>query len=153
MKLNFKNMNEGVKLLFISLVLVIIFITMYGITYLIKNKETKKTTKEYQNEILAGQIWSQKEDKYLVLIENDNNEKLLENIDIISKYAKEHQVGYYYVRLNSIFNKSILGTDSIHAKGENFKIKSSTLLVLKNKEVINSTNNLQELNKYLETIK
>ena len=92
------------------------------------DKETKYTNiKEEANDILATDILKQAEEKYYVLIINDNKK------DIYNLYTRNISEGLYNVDLNNALNKSIVGQELVVSPDpREIKINDSTLFVVEN---------------------
>ncbi len=114
--------NEMSKLIILILVVALVFALFYVITLFVTKKDTdlpKKTDDDeevviqYQN-ILAGNIFSQKDDEYYVLVyfKNDNNVDLYKSYLSYYKSSVEDAIPYYYVDMADAFNSSFIADKS-----------------------------------------
>lgn len=151
--------NEVLKLLKLVLIVSLIAVIFYVITSFVNKKETKEnpeipTTIQYDY-ILVGNILTQPNNEYYVLVETSNDD----NVKIYEAYLSNYKsmpdsLRAYYVNLNDPFNSKFLKDES------NFKIKTineisfkeTTLLLIKDSKIKktyegkdNITNKLKEL--------
>ena len=145
------NGNYDLKtiLKFIIIVL-IIAIAFYFITILGSKKETSpKTTSEeaiiQYEEIIIGNMFEQKEEEYYVLLKKADDPYISYYETNITNYkSKDDALKVYTVDLSSAFNKKYI-SDTNNIEKDNFKINSTVLLKIKNKEIVESYENNTEI--------
>lgn len=130
-------------LIFISIIMIIIII-FYGLTTILtKNKKLSTDKKEIEetviqyDEIVVGEIFSQKETEYYVLATFKNDSQLSNYNSIVSEYSeKKNSQKIYSINLNSGFNKKFVSSSS-QFDGNYPIFKESTLLKISNKKILN----------------
>lgn len=144
------NGNYDLKtiLKFIIIVL-IIAIAFYFITILVSKKETStKTTSEeaviQYEEIIIGNMFEQKEEYYVLLKKADDPYLSYYETNITNYKSKDDALKVYTVDLSSAFNKKYI-SDTNNIEKDNFKINSTVLLKIKNKEIVESYENNTEI--------
>lgn len=135
---NFDNDNDAKKVIKCVVIVLAIFAVMYLLTVLILKKSStdyitskNESTSIQYSEILAGTSFSKKDDEYLVLFYDmdEDSESIYSNL--ISDYeAKEEHLPIYYVNLSSALNKSVIADESNKdaTSIEELKISGATLI-------------------------
>lgn len=137
--LNSTMYNDDIKKVIKCIVgVIIVFLVMYLLTLLIlKDASTDyitqddETTAIQYTEILAGTSFSKKENEYLVLFYNVEEDENSVYGDLISDYqSKEDKIPIYYVDLSNAMNKSVVSDESNDSASsvEELKIKEPTLI-------------------------
>ena len=134
--------DELGKLIKLVIIVTIIVLLFYGITYLVnKEKDTTdtpvKTEIQYDN-ILIGNILTQPNDEYYVMIydDNDYNSKVYEMY--LSMYEdKEDAIRYYTADLTNPLNSSFVSDESNFEIEDisDLKVSTSVLLKIKDKKI------------------
>lgn len=128
----------------VVIVLVVICLVYFFTVYITKHStdSVKKITREdttiQYDEILAGTSFSKKDEEYLVLFYNvdDDNNSIYDEIK--SNYeAKEESLPMYYVNLDNSLNKSCISKDSNKeaTTAEELKINEATLIKFTNNKI------------------
>ena len=146
----FSSDNEMAKLILLIVIVAIAFAIFYVITlFVVKKDENKTTTQEETTEatiqyqkILVGNILSQKEDEYYVLIYKNDDKYVEAYKNNLTYYAmtKEDSVPYYFVELDNSLNKSFI-TEKSKLNVENAKdlrFSQTTLLRIKEGKIIST---------------
>lgn len=137
-----KNENEIVKLIKIVIIISLIFLAFYALTAFI-NKEEKEVTPDKKNEIqydeiLIGNILTQPNDEYYVLI-YDNEDLNLGLYDVYkTKYEKmDGALRFYEAVINNPLNSRYVGEENNFKITDikDFRVKETTLLQIKNKKI------------------
>ncbi len=133
------DMSKAIKCI---LVVVILFVFMYGITVLIlKNspyeytKEDVETSIQY-DEILAGTSFQKKDSEYFVLFYHTDGDN--QYMNLLSDYqAKEEHLPIYYVDLDNKMNHSVISEESNSeaSNASELKIKDATLIKFKDGKI------------------
>lgn len=140
-----KNDNELFKLIRTLLIILVLFLLLYGLTYFITNKKEDNTNKEEEvtsiqySKIEIGTMLKQKRDVYYVLLAKTTDENKYSLYEAYSNayYNEEENKKMYMVDLDSAFNesfisdKSNLDVDSI----SDFKVSQATLLKIENGKI------------------
>lgn len=144
----FSSDNEMAKLILLIIIVAIAFAIFYVITLFVVKKDESTTDTEKNIEvtiqyekILVGNILSQSNDEYYVLVYTDDDQY----VDLYKNYLmyyeqNEEAVPYYYAELDNIFNKDFIA-DKSHLKVEDakqFKFSQTTLLRIKDGKVIST---------------
>ena len=137
-KASYENTNEFEKLIKLILVVTIIFLVFYAITYLVNRKteenETSTGAKIQYDNILIGDLLTQPNDEYYVMIYDSNDyNKVLYQTYVNMYKGMEDSIRVYTADIENPFNKNFVGEKA------NFKIKdisdlkvtTSTLLKIK----------------------
>ena len=141
----FDNGNEVAKLVKLVIVVTVIFVIFYGITVLVNKKEENKGNNSGQtvsiqyDEILIGNILTQPNDEYYVMIyDTDNYDNVVYDSYLQLYKKKEDSLRFYTAQLDNIFNKIFKDDEAnLDVKDiQQLKIKSSTLLRIKNGKII-----------------
>lgn len=132
--------TEYKKLGIIIFIILIVFLGFYLITSLLTkennddifNNELETTEIQY-NEIIVGNMFD-KTGEYYVLLKN-KKDPYLELFETYIESIRKGETKIYTVDLSSAFNKKYIAEESNFDK-ENFKVKDTTLLKLKDGEII-----------------
>lgn len=133
------------------------FIVVFALTFdFISNRKNKKDQEveviEFQNqEILASNSLNKKDEEYLVIyydFEKLENETLA---NYLSDFRSSQEIPIFEVDLSNYFNKNILGEESSFKK-DNLKVKTTSLIKVKNKEIVESTEGLSVVRDYLKKL-
>ena len=140
-KANYED-NEISKLIKLIVIVTIIFLAFYAITYFVNKKdepqeETSTSTIQY-DEILIGNLLTQPNDEYYVMIydDNDYNSKVYEMY--LSMYEdKEDAIRYYTADLTNPLNSSFVSDESNFEIEDisDLKVSTSVLLKIKDKKI------------------
>ena len=143
--------NEMTKLLILILIVAVIFSIFYIITLFVtkKDDDAKQTNDENVSEtvidydkILAGNILSQKNTEYYVLVcfKDDSYVDYYKNYLNYYSMNVEGAVPYYFVDINNTLNSSYVFDTSILnvTDAKKFKFSQTTLLRIKEGKVISS---------------
>lgn len=144
----FSSDNEMTKLLLLIVIVAIAFAIFYVITLFVVKKDEKtsepevtESTIQYEK-ILVSSILTQKSDEYYVLVYRSNDQYLDTYKNYLSYYemAKTDSIPYYYVDLDSQFNKSFISEKSkLDVKeAKDFKFSQTALLRIKDGKVIST---------------
>lgn len=144
-----------VKYIIIVLVIVGVF---YVITIFVsdnkqqtKSNESEEAIIQYET-ILISDIFNQTENEYYVLIKDNKDVSVDSYLSTITTYkSKENATKFYYSDLNSAFNKKYIGEINSFEK-ENFKIKTTVLLKIKDKEINEYYQTKDEISNKLQQI-
>lgn len=132
--------NEMIKFIKMIIVVTIIFGAFYALTIFInkdeeKNKGNEGTEVKIQyDEILIGNIFSQKPDNYYVLIE-DTDDK---NVQVYEMYfnqykSKKDAIRVYTAILNNMFNSKFKNDEAVYSDSiDELKVTGTTLLEIEN---------------------
>lgn len=136
---NYSSGDEFGKLIKLIIIVTVIFVVFYGITFLVnkekeKEEETSNSAKIQYDNILIGNILDQPNDEYYVMIydENDYNTVVYETYLNLYK-QKEDSIRYYTADLTNYLNSSFVSDKSNFDIEDikDLKIKTSTLLKIK----------------------
>lgn len=149
------NIQNIIKFIVIVLVVAALF---YLITIIVSKNKTQSTSKTKEesviqyDSIIIGNMFQQKEKEYYVLLKDKNDTYLSYYETYINNYKqKDSALKIYNVDLQSAFNKKYYGKENKINK-ENFMIKETTLLKIKNSEIEESYQGNEEISKKLEEI-
>lgn len=139
-------------------IVLIVIIVFYFITVVVSNSKKNTNSNEgevsviqYEN-ILLGNIFSIEENEFYVLVENQEDENITNYKSYITNYEqKEDKLKFYYVDLDSAFNKRYIGEEYNFEK-ENLKVKGTCLIKVKDKEIIETYIDNDSIAKKLEEI-
>ena len=148
----------GTNYIKIVVILFLILVVFYFITYLITKKpkaEESEPTIQYQ-EVIAGNILNIKEDEYYVLLEfeGDKYNDLYETY--LSIYSsKEDAKSYYLVDMSKGFNQSYISSETNldSQKVSELKFASTTLLKIKSGKIVEKYYTNETITSALEKIK
>lgn len=153
--------NEMGKFVLMIVIVATLFLIFYGITILLtkeKEKEENTTTKapsiQYDT-ILLGNLLKQSDDKYYVLIgdQDDDNILLYESYLQVYEGLKEHDMVYYSV-LNHPMNIRFKGDETKTDITDilDLKIKGTTLVYVEKGKITKTYDNEETLLKILKEI-
>lgn len=149
------NIQNIIKFIVIVLVVAALF---YLITIIVSKNKTQSTSKTKEesviqyDSIIIGNMFQQKEKEYYVLLKDKNDTYLSYYETYINNYKqKDSALKIYNVDLQSAFNKKYYGKENKINK-ENFMIKETTLLKIKNSEIEEFYQGNEEISKKLEEI-
>ncbi len=137
----------------IAIIVVVYLVTAVFLTGEIGNKKTneennEKTTSQseisYDGKIIAGRIFNQKQDTYLVMVYSEENaSESLKNA--ISSYSKD--VKLYKVNTDEAINKSIVSETDNPTPMNNAEVRVSknALITITSKKVTSYINNEDEI--------
>lgn len=153
--------NEITNLIKIVLILCAVLLLFYFITELVTNKNknntyTENTTATIQyDKILVGQILSQKEKDYYVLVEKETDKYVeLYNYYLSSYDGENKDFKYYRVDLGDVFNGNHIGEKTdLKGRLSEFKFAGTTLLRIKNGVISETYQNRESIISYLENLK
>lgn len=136
------NDNEISKLIKLVVIVTVIFLAFYAITYFVNKKdepqeETTTSTIQY-DEILIGNLLTQPNDEYYVMIyENDDYNKVVYDAYLSLYSQKEDSLRYYTAILNNPFNEIFKSDKSNFIINEitDLKLAGSTLIKISNKKI------------------
>ena len=146
-------MNKQIKdAIVISVVVLLIIIMVYFMSSVFITKElggsketTTTTAKTYNNIIMAGKTFDQKEDKYMVVFfsSDDVDEDLEKAIDAYNK----DDLKLYKVNLDEAINNYVKAkTDNkIPSDSSDLKVKDVALITLENNKVIEYETNTDKI--------
>lgn len=154
--------DEVTKFVEVILVLLVIFTTFYLITYWVnKNKKetnlnsTVEDTIIQYDEILLGRLFLQNTNEYYVLIlEDKNSYKNIYQPYINSYMEKENALRLYRAYLDNAFNRTYKAEDSnMEVESiESLKVKTTSLLKIKEHKIIETIEGKDEVLKKLTEI-
>ena len=140
-KANYED-NEISKLIKLIVIVTVIFLAFYAITYFINKKdepkeETSTSTIQY-DEILIGNLLTQPNDDYYVMIYDEDDYNKVVYDAYLSMYSKkEDALRYYTATLNNPFNE-IFKSDKSNfeiSKITDLKLTGSTLIKVSDKKI------------------
>ena len=134
--------NEMSKLIILILVVAFIFAIFYIITLFVtknddnKNDDSKEQSTEatiQYDKILAGNIFSQKDDEYYVLayFKNDKYVDYYKSYLAYYKAKVENAVSYYFVDMDDVFNNDFIAEKSNLNVSDVKKLKFSQTALLR----------------------
>lgn len=139
------NSNEMVNLIKIILIVTAIFLIFYGITTLVADKNSNNDTNPEDvviqyDEILLGTLFEQSNSEYYVLVTTEDDYNVQTYSSLVSSYkAKENALKVYTSNLDNGFNKSYKAEETkISNNLQELKLKGSTLLKIKEKNIVSS---------------
>lgn len=151
--------NEDVvqirNLIIIFAIVVLVCIGLYFLTdTMIKRENNSNTTTqevEIDHEIATvGTMFNRVEEEYFVLIYSSENDSKLDNI--LTKYrSSEEYIKTYFVDLDKKINKTALGDKLVKEpkNSKEVKVTGATLYRIKNGNVINCYNGIEEITNVL----
>ena len=141
-KKNYDTGTEVSKLVKLVIIVTVIFVIFYGITVLVNKKEENpgnnsngQTVSIQYDEILIGNILTQPNDEYYVMIyDADDYDVVVYNSYLQLYKQKEDALRYYTAELDNVFNNIFKAEESnLNVSNiQQLKIKSSTLLRIRN---------------------
>ena len=141
-KANISNEDEFGKLIKLIIVVTVIFLLFYGITFLVnreKEEEENETTAEIQyDNILIGDLLTQPNDEYYVMIyDNDDYNKVVYQTYLSMYKSKEDAIRYYTADLDNPFNSSFVSEKAnFNIKDiKDLKLTTSTLIKVKDGKI------------------
>ena len=141
--------NEMSKLIILILVVALVFALFYVITLFVTKKDStvSKTTPDdgevtiqYEN-ILAGNIFSQKEEEYYVLVyfKGDKYIDLYKSYLLYYKSNVDDAVPYYYVDMADAFNSSFIADKSnLVSNIKDLKFSQTAFLRIRDNKIIST---------------
>ncbi len=149
--------DEVSKLIKITIVIVVIFLAFYFITKIgiDRNKKNNLEMNDTQiqfEEILVGNILNEKDEDYYVLIKFEDDIYLPLYNDYFEEYhIIEDSLRKYSVNINNLFNKQSIG-EELSLKNGKYKFKESTLLKIKQNQIVEYYEGKESIVKYLKKI-
>lgn len=154
------NDNEVKKVIKCVVIVLAIFALMYLLTVLVLKKsstdyitkEEESTTIQY-SEILAGTVFNKKDNEYLVLFYDMDEDTDYTYSNLVSDYeAKEEHLPIYYVDLSSALNKSVIADESNKdaTSAEELKINGATLIKFTNNSISEYLEGEEAISNYLK---
>ena len=142
--------NEMSKLIILILVVALVFALFYIITLFVTEKDDAASSNNEENtevkiqyeKILAGNILSQKNDEYYVLVYFDDDKYVDYYKNHLMYYSTKdsNSVTYYFVDMSDVFNKAFISDKSVLnvTKAKDFKFSQTALLRINNSKVIST---------------
>lgn len=144
--------NEMTKLIILILIVAVIFSIFYVVTLFVTKKDDDANILDSDNgvtetvidydKILAGNILSQKDNEYYVLVcfKDDDYVDYYKNYLQVYKSNVDGAVPFYYVDANSTLNSAFVSDSSKLSvtDAKNFRFSQTTLLRIKDGKVISS---------------
>lgn len=153
--------NEMGKFILTVVIVTVLFIAFYGITILITSKDQKKPNNTTQNatiqydKILVGNLLTQPDEKYYVLIgdQDDDNINLYDTYLQLYEKVKDHAKVYRAV-LNHPMNLRFKGetTNTNITNILDLKVKGTTLVYVEKGKIIKAYEGEEELTKILKEL-
>ncbi len=158
--------EQIVRLAKITIGVILVLALVYLLTALatgeikLGNKKTQDTTEstiQYE-EIIAGQIMNRQQDEYYVLVFNFTDDESSYYLSLKDSYGQnEDALPFYLVDLEKGFNQSLILEEGEEytqkpTNIQDLKVKSPTLLRIKNKKVTERIETSEKLKEYLEKI-
>lgn len=153
-------MNErydvGSVLKYVIIVIIIVSL-FYVLTVFVTNNKKETTTEKTNNkaviqysEIIIGEMFNQKPNEYYVLLKGKDDKNITSYETLIKTYiGKEEHLTFYTVDLSSAFNKKYISSKN-NLQKENFKIKNTALVKIKNGDIVETYENHSEINEKLQ---
>lgn len=142
------DLRSIIKFIVIVLIVVMIF---YFITIFVTDNKTSSTESKSEEaiiqyeEIIIGNMYDQKEDEYYVLLKDEKDPYISYYETNITNYkSKDDALNVYYVNLSSAFNKKYISDENNIIK-DDFKIKSTVLIKIKDKDISEVYQNNSEI--------
>lgn len=148
--------GTGKRVVIILLCVVLLFGLMYFLTTRILSKEVTKKRKQSEvtestiqyEKILAGESFTMEQEEYYVVYYDSTDTNL--SSTIATYQADKKDIKLYSVDLNDGMNKKYITDSDINTSSiENLKVKNPTLIHFKNKEVVDTITDENEINDYL----
>lgn len=148
--------GTGKRVVIILLCVVLLFGLMYFLTTRILSKEVTKKRKQSEvtestiqyEKILAGESFTMEQEEYYVVYYDSTDTNL--SSTIATYQADKKDIKLYSVDLNDGMNKKYITDSDINTSSiENLKVKNPTLIHFKNKEVVDTITDKNEIKDYL----
>lgn len=148
--------GTGKRVVIILICVVLLFGLMYFLTTRILSKEVTKKRKQSEvtestiqyEKILAGESFTMEQEEYYVVYYDSTDTNL--SSTIATYQADKKDIKLYSVDLNDGMNKKYITDSDINTSSiENLKVKNSTLIHFKNKEVVDTITDENEIKDYL----
>ena len=148
--------GTGKRVVIILICVVLLFGLMYFLTTRILSKEVTKKRKQSEvtestiqyEKILAGESFTMEQEEYYVVYYDSTDTNL--SSTIATYQADKKDIKLYSVDLNDGMNKKYITDSDINTSSiENLKVKNPTLIHFKNKEVVDTITDENEINDYL----
>ena len=148
--------GTGKRVLIILICVVLLFGLMYFLTTRILSKEVTKKRKQSEvtestiqyEKILAGESFTMEQEEYYVVYYDSTDTNL--SSTIATYQADKKDIKLYSVDLNDGMNKKYITDSDINTSSiENLKVKNPTLIHFKNKEVVDTITDENEIKDYL----
>ena len=148
--------GTGKRVVIILLCVVLLFGLMYFLTTRILSKEVTKKRKQSEvtestiqyEKILAGESFTMEQEEYYVVYYDSTDTNLSSTIATYQSDKKD--IKLYSVDLNDGMNKKYITDSDINTSSiENLKVKNPTLIHFKNKEVVDTITDENEIKDYL----
>ena len=141
-KANINNDDEFGKLIKLIVLVTVIFLVFYGITFLVNREQEEEETQtgaqiQYDN-ILIGDLLTQPNDEYYVMVyDSDDVYNVLYQTYLGLYASKEDAIRYYTADLDNPFNNSFVGEKAnFEIKTiKDLKLNASTLLKIKDGKI------------------
>ena len=148
--------GTGKRVIIILICVVLLFGLMYFLTTRILSKEVTKKRKQSEvtestiqyEKILAGESFTMEQEEYYVVYYDSTDTNL--SSTIATYQADKKDINLYSVDLNDGMNKKYITDSDINTSSiENLKVKNPTLIHFKNKEVVDTITDENEIKDYL----
>lgn len=148
--------GTGKRVVIILICVVLLFGLMYFLTTRILSKEVTKKRKQSEvtestiqyEKILAGESFTMEQEEYYVVYYDSTDTNL--SSTIATYQADKKDIKLYSVDLNDGMNKKYITDSDINTSSiENLKVKNPTLIHFKNKEVVDTITDENEIKDYL----
>ncbi|MBD9098186.1 hypothetical protein EGP98_01075 [bacterium] len=148
--------GTGKRVVIILICVVLLFGLMYFLTTRILSKEVTKKRKQSEvtestiqyEKILAGESFTMEQEEYYVVYYDSTDTNL--SSTIATYQADKKDIRLYSVDLNDGMNKKYITDSDINTSSiENLKVKNPTLIHFKNKEVVDTITDENEIKDYL----
>lgn len=148
--------GTGKRVVIILICVVLLFGLMYFLTTRILSKEVTKKRKQSEvtestiqyEKILAGESFTMEQEEYYVVYYDSTDTNL--SSTIATYQADKKDIKLYSVDLNDGMNKKYITNSDINTSSiENLKVKNPTLIHFKNKEVVDTITDENEIKDYL----
>ena len=148
--------GTGKRVVIILLCVVLLFGLMYFLTTKILSEEVTKKRKQNEvtessiqyEKILAGESFTMDQEEYYVVYYDSTDTELSKTISTYQ--ADKKDIKLYSVDLNDGMNKKYITDSDINTSSiENLKVKNPTLIHFKNKEVVDTITDENEIKDYL----
>ena len=148
--------GTGKRVVIILLCVVLLFGLMYFLTTRILSKEVTKKRKQNEvtessiqyEKILAGESFTMDQEEYYVVYYDSTDTELSKTISTYQSDKKD--IKLYSVDLNDGMNKKYITDSDINTSSiENLKVKNPTLVHFKNKEIVDTITDENEIEDYL----
>ena len=148
--------GTGKRVVIILLCVVLLFGLMYFLTTRILSKEVTKKRKQSEvtestiqyEKILACESFTMEQEEYYVVYYDSTDTNL--SSTIATYQADKKDIKLYSVDLNDGMNKKYITDSDINTSSiENLKVKNPTLIHFKNKEVVDTITDENEIKDYL----